>query len=215
MQALFKRIDHITKDEEAKKEEIKRIRTDLTANRYKPEFIRQTMRKSAKQVRKTKIAENANTTDKALAVTIPYVEDLSESIRRILAPLNIRTTYTTKKIKWSVMKGAKDTIPDTQHPGVVYALGCKDCAKVYVGETGCTAQRRAEQHRYDARTGRIELSVVAAHAHNGGHQIHWEPMVVKKESNLVKRKVLEALTIKKMERKTINQDSNIWLDLNQ
>ena len=220
VQALFKRIDYITKDEEAKEEEIKRIRTDLTANGYKPEFIRQTMRKSAKQVRKTKIAENANTTDKTLAVTIPYVEDLSESIRRILAPLNIRTAYTTKKIKWSVMKGAKDTIPDTQHPGVVYALGCKDCAKVYVGETGCTAQRRAEQHRYDARTGRTELSAVAAHAHNEGHQIHWEPMVVKKESNLVKRKVLEALTIKKLGRKTINQDSglklsNIWLDLIQ
>ena len=52
VQALFERIDYITKDEEAKKEEIKRIRTDLTPNRYKPEFIRQTMRKSAKKVRK-------------------------------------------------------------------------------------------------------------------------------------------------------------------
>ena len=45
-------------------------------------------------------------------------------------------------------------------------------------------------------------------------------MIVKKKSNLVKRKVLEALTIKKLGRKTINQDSglklsNIWLDLIQ
>ena len=83
------------------------------------------------------------------------------------------------------------------------------------------AQPNDERNSTDtARTGRTELSAVAAHAHNEGHQIHWEPMVIKKESNLVKRKVLEALTIKKLGRKTINQDSglklsHIWLDLIQ
>ena len=64
----------------------------------------------------------------------------------------------------------------------------------------------------------MELSAVAAHTLNEGHQIHWEAIVVKRE-NTTKRKAHEFLTIKKLERKgkTINKESGLklsklWLD---
>ena len=56
------------------------------------------------------------------------------------------------------MKGAKDMISADREPGVVYALGCMECPRVYIGETARTAKQRVKEHNMHTRTGYTDLS---------------------------------------------------------
>ena len=51
------------------------------------------------------------------------------------------------------MKGVKDKQKeeDILVPGVVYAIGCGDCKKMYVEETRRTAAQRVKEHKSDTR----------------------------------------------------------------
>ena len=91
------------------------------------------------------------------------------------------------------MRGAKDTMPGDCQPGVVYAIGCKDCPKIYIGETSRQARQRVKEHKDHVRKGAREKSAVAEHVIEATHAIHWQARVIGKEQNLTKRKVLEAL----------------------
>ena len=53
-----------------------------------------------------------------------------------------------------------------------------------------------------------------------GHAVHWEPFIVEREQDQTRRRVLEALTIHRVEKGkgTMNTDncmqiSRLWLDL--
>ena len=59
-------------------------------------------------------------------------------------------------LKWSLMARAKDNLPAEDTPVAIYALGCTDCPKVYIGETGRTAKQRAREHKCHTRTGHTE-----------------------------------------------------------
>ena len=98
----------------------------------------------------------------------------------------------------------------------IYALGCTDCNKVYIGETGCTAKVRVKEHEASTRYGYTEKSAVAFHDFAEGHQIHWQPHVIEREEHCMRRKVKEALTIIKLEGKVMNsclELSDIWKNL--
>ena len=120
--------------------------------------------------------------------------------------------------KCVLMQGEKDRLPADTQPGVVYALGCKDCPKIYIGETARTAKKRAEEHLNHAKKGNTEMSAVTQHTLINNHAIHWKPRVGRKENNTQKRKSREALTIHRLGAKTINQDkstnlSKLWLNV--
>ena len=73
------------------------------------------------------------------------------------------------------------------------------------------------------RTGHTDLSAVANHAHTEGHRIHWAPRILAREKNTSRRKIKEALAIRKLIRQRgedagMNQDtgrdiSKLWIDL--
>ena len=75
----------------------------------------------------------------------------------------------------------------------------------------------------DTRHGHTELSAIANHEHMQAHNIHLKPWVMAREKNTHKRKVKEALAIKKLTAQkgpevAMNQDTGIivgklWLDL--
>ena len=94
---------------------------------------------------------------------------------------------------------------------------------MYIGETARTAKQRTKEHEMHTRHGHTELSAIANHAHMHAHNIHWKPWVIAREKNTHKRKVKEALAIKKITAQmgpdvAMNQDtglivSKLWLDL--
>ena len=128
----------------------------------------------------------------------------------------------SSKIKWSIMKGVKDKQKEEEILGEVYAIGCGDCRKVYVGETRRTAAQRVREHKSDTRLGHLDKLAVAEHAHTPGNHVHWKAMVVQREQHSRKRGVKDALHIHRMTRKDglMNQNrglhlNKIWLDLVQ
>ena len=118
------------------------------------------------------------------------------------------------------MRRVKDKAEKGEVPGAVYAVGCKECKKVYIGETKRTANQRIREHKADTRIGRVDKSAIAELAHVTGHEVHWDAMIVEKEQHSGRRKVKEALHIHRMKKAggSMNQDngwhlSKIWLDL--
>ena len=209
VQALMNRKAYITTGEEAVQTEDQRVRDELEMNGYPSDFVSGAMKQRTKNAPNGKIIGTA---------VIPYYKGVSEAVRRVLAAHNIRTVMKPRKLKWQLMRGAKDSLPAKDEPGVVYAVGCITCPDVYVGETLRTAATRIREHKYHANSGHPELSGIAAHVINEGHTVHWEPKIVAKESNTSRRKIREALFIDKVRKKNMNLDkglelSPLWLDL--
>ena len=105
-------------------------------------------------------------------------------------------------------------------PGAVYAVGCKECKKVYIGETKRTANQRIREHKADTRIGRVDKSGTADHAPGGWTRGTLGAMIVEKEQRSGRRKVKEALHIHHMKKAggSMYRDkgshlSKIWLDL--
>ena len=63
---------------------------------------------------------------------MPYVRGVSESLRRILTPLGIRTCFKPHKIIRQILCKPKDPIPDLQQSGIVYMIPCSKCPASYV-----------------------------------------------------------------------------------
>ena len=219
VRSLRNRTKYITLgDENTIQAEENRIKCDLEANGYPPSFIKKATSNSTRNIPAAREEPITLTT-----AAIPYIRGTSEAISRILAPLRIRTVMKPATLKWSLMKRAKDSISADETAGVIYALGCTDCPQVYIGETARTARQRSREHKCHTNTGHTELSAIARHAHEEAHTIHWKPRVLAKETDNTKRKIKEALAIRRLEKdrgkdKIMNQDSGlelsrIWLDL--
>ena len=156
--ALFQRVSYVTGEEKRKKES-GTIEEELKLNNYPHEMIIRKRRKAIKKQRERAEGRTASErttgeeTRKKATISIPYIQGTSEAIRRVLGQLGIRTAMRSSKIKWSIMKGVKDKRKEEEIPGVVYAIGCGDCRKVYVGETRRTAAQRVKEHKSDTRLG--------------------------------------------------------------
>ena len=92
----------------------------------------------------------------------------------------------------------KDRPEKNEILGVVYAFGCKECSKVYIGETKRIANQRMKEHNADMRMGCAEKSAIAYHVHATGLEVHWETRVIEKEQHGGRRKVKEAIHIHRM-----------------
>ena len=82
--------------------------------------------------------------------------------------------------------------------GAVYAIKCKDCLGVYIGETGRTVRVRMAEYSAHARHGRADLSAAAEPAILKDHRLDWEnPEVIDRDHKTLYRRVKEALLIRK------------------
>ena len=101
------------------------------------------------------------------SVCLPYVEGLSEHIRRLLRKAGIGVAFKPMSWKWKIMDEVKDKEEKGQKAGVVYEIKCSDCEKCYIGETGTNADTKVKEHRVLAQNGHPELSAVAEHSWEG------------------------------------------------
>ena len=85
--------------------------------------------------------------DPKATVVLPYMRHLSECIRCILSPLDIRTCCKPHVTLRYLLIHPKDPIT-TNKNGVVYHLLCEDCGDTYIGQTGRTLQHRMAEHNY-------------------------------------------------------------------
>ena len=131
----------------------------------------------------------------ALSKNPPYIKGFSEKLERACRPLKIRTTFSSKRTLRTELVHVKGQIMADKQKGVVYRVNCNTCNQTYIGETGRTLKVRLKEHHRavnvsDANNG------IAVHANEHDHPVDWSSAkILHKETNFIKRKVVEALHI--------------------
>ena len=111
VQSIFGRRKYITLGPDAVKKEEERLYADLVANGYPVEYIKRVAKDLEKSAqRENKPPVKGQEEQYAAVCAVPYVQGLSEAVRRILAPLQIRTVFRAQQWKWQLMNGAKDSV---------------------------------------------------------------------------------------------------------
>ena len=139
-------------------------------------------------------------------VTLEYIPNFSEMIRRVLAQFNIRTVFKSSTTLRSLLCSTKprDLYQDSKN--VIYMLPCQ-CDEVYIGETSRPLAIRIKEHEANVKSKKVFTSLVADHALCNGHRFQWSKAVkVYKEVNSRKRKFIEAAFIECCD-KVISQSS--------
>ena len=72
-------------------------------------------------------SETEETMEKPAArVTLPYVQGVSEAIRRVLKDLDITTSFRPMTSLRKVFSHPKDPLPPSTRSGVIYQIPCRD-----------------------------------------------------------------------------------------
>ena len=130
-------------------------------------------------------------------VTLPYVRGLSEAVRRILTPLDVRTNFRPCNTLRTLLVRPKDPVADLNKTGVVYRIPCAACPMAYVGQTGRRLQQRMQEHKRAVVQCDTTSSALAEHAWGFHHPVDWSNItVLDSHLHLHQRLVLEAIQIR-------------------
>ena len=82
-------------------------------------------------------------------VTLPYFQDITEILNRIITNQNIREyTKPLQTIK-QISPNLKDPIEPKQQLRVIYEIPCLHYVGIYIGETGRAFRTRFKEHMHD------------------------------------------------------------------
>ena len=88
-------------------------------------------------------------------------------------------------------------------------IDCKDCNKIYTGETKFKLQKRLKTHMKDVQYGRENRAVIK-HTTEYSHKIDWEgAMCLECGTRTLPRKIIEGCHIKGNERKCMNLNEGL------
>ena len=132
---------------------------------------------------------------------LPYIQRVSEPLRRCLAQQSIRTVFKSDTTLRSHLVRPKETVDLAKQDGVVYRIPC-ECGEVYmyIGETGRSIQERIKEHDRDMRTTGLactQTSAVSEHPYKTGHYRIWnEVTFTDRDPHWYTRKIEEAIHIR-------------------
>ena len=139
---------------------------DLKANGYPIKFIEKECRDNVRDTR-SEISVGAT----AFA-SVPYVEGVSEHVRRILGRENVKTAFRPVKTLKDVFKkpNERPRVRDIVYKGIDYKVKCKSCSFVYIGESKRSWNSRGAEHEPDSKWNND--SAIKNHAETTGQHIH-------------------------------------------
>ena len=146
-------------------------------------------------------------------VVIPYVENVSEAVARIMRKDNVPVAMKPHKTLKNVLVHPKDKQEKEYLTEYVYKVHCANYDKTCIGETGRTFGVRLQKHRteVESKTGRVftrslrassltehNKSALTDHATQGNHVINWSSAtVIDREPEHFTRWIKEAIQIRK------------------
>ena len=199
--SLLNRLAKIITDSKDFNEEKEMLRRTLEDNNYPNWLIKKTFNRfRSNKIEKHEISKNYKGT-----VTLPYFQDLTEILSRIIKKQNIRVyTKPFQTIK-QILPNLKDSIEPKQQPGVIYEIPCLDCVGIYIGETGRAFLTRCKEHMRDVNSknlARLEnndinnKSALVKHVYSEKHHMNWNnSKILAKEADYIKRRFLESFFI--------------------
>jgi len=143
------------------------------------------------------LVDKQDVNNKKYNLLVPYVKKVGYDIGRIAKNV-VNVCFTIpKKLNCLITKG-KDRLTDLQTTEIVYKLKCKDCDKIYIGQTKRHLETRIKEHKNNIKNTAGKLSVVSNHRLDCNHDFDWEgPDILHRERNRKKREVAEMFYIKR------------------
>ena len=124
---------------------------------------------------------------------VPYVQDISERIGRILRQQQIKVAFKPLRILNSLFLRPKaQERVDRPQSATVYKISCTICSFVYYGQTERSLKTRIAEHK---RTVSMfyHNSKISCHVHENNHEMNFGNLrVVGHEANCHERLFLEA-----------------------
>jgi hypothetical protein len=202
--------------------ELEYIKKVLNQNGYPKHVIDKRIKnaickeKEKQRMKQNNIATNNTTCDnkeEKTSITLSYTGHesfiFSRKLMRIFRTTKINTKIIFKKYKTigqqfrEKMKGK-----NLKKIGVIYCIECKDCEKIYIGQTGKEIEIRMKQHEEKYRLGDDQSSTLVEHAKKMNHRFNFEePNVLAYDSNERKREIKETLFTKKFTHWALNEIS--------
>ena len=169
--SLFSRATSLTSTPLDLPKEHKHITRALRNNGYPTRFIE----RSATHTQASTTSDEPTIEEQKprATVTIPYIQDLSEPIKRILERLKVKVRLRPNKTLHQLLVQPKDKVPMEQRTGVVYSIPCRYCPKTYIGQSGRSLECRIKEHQRAVKYGDTNTSAIAEHAWQEQHYINW------------------------------------------
>ena len=153
--------------------------------------------------------DHTSTQPDEINISLPYVQGLSEGIRRVLSKLGIKVSFYPYSTLRQILVKPKDPVPPDHQKGVVYKISCKDCHQSYVGQSGRSLLHRLKEHKRAVSHADSNASALAEHVAKSGHEIDWDNAEILDCSTFYyQRLYLESWHIQQQEN-VMNRDSGI------
>jgi len=199
LNTIINLVDHaiLLSDAQFHNDNIMIVKDILENNGYPKHIINKQINDRCKNIAFNKEKSRGKDDNKGYTLLVPFVDKASQDIKRILKNLiDVRFTI-PKKLNCLIKKG-KDQLNKAQVTEVVYKLNCKNCDKVYIGQTKRHLGTRVKEHLNNIKSTSNNYSVVSNHRLLFNHDFQWDkPKILHKERNRKKREIAEMFLIKK------------------
>jgi len=198
VRTLFSRADSLSSTALSGIEERQSITQALRRNNYPDLFVK-----------KTSVANHSASSSEQqqprTSIVVPYVRGLSETLKRILAEMNIRVVHQPHITLRRKLVHVKDPVPPEKASGVVYSISCRECSDTYIGQTGRLLGTRLAEHRAAVKYSKTDVSAVAEHVWERQHSMNFDgTTILAREHDVHRRYLLESWFIQRSS--TINRE---------
>ena len=193
--SLFNRAYSIITNKDDLHKENARIKQVLKENGYQESIIskifkRITNNHSLPQLQQQTQATDIQEEEIKMSINLPYVEGISEKLRRILRSHKIRSTFYTENTLRKLLCKPKDQVATEDKNNIVYEIDCSNCEAVYFGESKRSLKSRSDEHKRSVRNCDCDKNEIAKHCWEADHNFNWDQKkVVDRESRLIPRKI--------------------------
>ena len=115
--------------------------------------------------------------------TIPYIQGISDKIRRILNEAGLKVALKPCKTIGNLFSLPKDPIEAHEKSQLIYKVPCGDCDFVYIGQTKRDLKSRINEHKRAVKNQQPEKSALCEHLILFDHCINWNGAAVLKYVN--------------------------------
>lgn len=192
------------------------LRNVLLDNSYPHSLVDSviTKYKNLSSTTQTSTNERITTEENSRRFSFPYINGMFEKIKHVFHKRDIKIVgKPMNQLGPLVFSKLKDAIPKEMRSGLVYQLNCLDCDETYIGETKQYVSKRMYDHSYHIQIGDTKHSGAVSHSSSLNHKIDFENFnILTMENNTQKRRILEAINIKKHKSSMNIQEECISLD---
>ena len=197
--SLFNRAYSVITNKDDLHKENARIKQVLKKNGYRESIINKIFRKisnnhSLPQSQQLREATDIQEKEIRISINLPYVEGISEKLRRILRSHKIRSTFYTEITLRKLLCKPKDRVATEDKNDIVYKIDCSNCLAVYFSESKRSLKSRSDEHKRSVRSCDCDKNEIAKHCWEADHNFNWDQKkVIEGESRLIPRKIKETI----------------------